>query len=197
MHNFSFVYNYYICDDIKLVAENHKAASTSLAKSILQTYYPEIYQTMDHDKVPFVAYHMQTPSINKCVDKDVYVLVRDPIEKFISLATFMSLESRLDIIIGQLQDMYHPDHIPDFQTDLGHAALNSVFHPQIGFGAGSKNTYYFKYPNQIEDFVHSIGISSPLDQTNVSSKAKIQLNNSQINKLSKIYKEDISLYNSL
>jgi hypothetical protein len=32
---------------------------------------------------------------------------------------------------------------------------------------------------------------------NVSSKTKIQLNNSQINKLSKIYKEDISLYNSL
>lgn len=197
MDNFNFIYKYYICNQEIVVAENHKAASTSIAKSILQTYHKDIFDKLNSDtNIPFYVYHNVIPKTRDCNDKTVYAIVRNPIDRFISLVTFMKLFSLIDTVIDQLQAFKNPDSIPNFQTPHGHFALNEVFHPQIGFGLGAKNLYHIKYSDNLNDLCDKINLPKPLEVLNVSQN-KLSLNTNQIDKLSEIYKEDMELYNSL
>jgi hypothetical protein len=194
VQNFKFHYNYYICNKKILVAENHKAASTSIAKAILQKYYPNKKLATDLD---FRRFHIEIPKAQSCVGKEVCVVVRDPIDRFISLVTFMGLIPMVDTIIDQLSALNNPDDIPEFQTPYGHVALNSLFHPQIGFATEAKKKSYFKYPTGLDSLSNKLGLETPLEKLNITHSNKIILNDDQIQKLSIIYQQDLNLYNEL
>lgn len=198
MQNFKFYYNYYICNSTLLVAENHKAASTSIAKAILAKYYPSLYAGIQSNAtISFRVYHDKTPKTDSCIGKDVVTVIRDPIDRFISLVTFMGLIPMIDTIIDQLSALNNPDDIPDFQTPHGHAALNSVFHPQIEIGKEANKISYFKYSDNLEDFCKAIWVDPPLERINTTKQTKLILTDTQIEKLNTIYEKDLNLYNSL
>jgi len=198
VQNFKFVYNYYICNSTLLVAENHKAASTSIAKAILKKYYPSLYAGMQSNPtITFRDYHNRAPKTDSCIGKDVVTVIRDPIDRFVSLVSFMNLSSSIDTILDQLMDLNDPKNIPEFQTIHGHAALNHIFHPQIEIGKEANKVSYFKYPDGLEDFCKAIWIDAPLEELNVSNKIKPILTDDQIEKLSIIYNKDLELYDSL
>lgn len=191
------MYNYFICDNNTLVAENHKAASSSVSKALLKKFYPDKSDNLS-ENAPFFAYGSFLPATNVCLDKDVYVLYRDPVERFVSLVSFMNLDSnRIDLLLSQMPSILNPSLIPSYQTPHGHIGLQPFFYPQSGFGKGCKNLYRFKFPDQIEEFCDALELEYPLETINKNDNKKIELTEQQLNIIYNIYNEDINIYNSL
>ncbi len=136
------------------VAKIHKAGSTSLAEAIGDTFYPN---KPKEDMVPW----LEKP------DRPVKILMRDPIERFISAITMFN--STVEYALENLLENIH-------------------FIPQSKYLTVGAEIYNF--PEDIENFCKHTGLPS-IPHLRLSTKIKAKITSAQRKKILNYYASDV------
>jgi hypothetical protein len=157
------------------VAMNRKVASSSIARGIIESFYPEIEAEIQTKRYPphktpdNCKWHYRVPK-EEFPSRTPVILVRDPIDRFISGVLFRRIEN-----IDDLLDSLEKNTCKDL-----HFAHQSSF---VGQG------YPFEY---IEDFSRMIGLTRLL-HINRSDGASTTLTKEQIRRIEIHYSKDFEL----
>jgi len=198
------------------IAFNAKVASSSLACSIVKKYYPDKMQNAIEDwnnnwsqysqefkdslpesfQIEFKTDFENSKSFwqNVCPkdyqpNKKVLLAVRDPIERFISTCAYLqadptkvifALENKTKAIIDKHELLVH---------------RNTYFLPQNIYI--SENCKIYKFPNQIKQICQDAGLDYPIPKINEGKFQKPALKEEQINRIKKIYENDVKLFESI
>jgi hypothetical protein len=157
----------YFVTPTKSVALNAKAASTSLAKAIISTFYPE-------KRFVGFAFHLFCPKEAKPT-RPVILVIRDPVSRF---AAAMSQVRRRDAF-ATLDDLEH-----------GALAKDPHFrhqHPLLSSGDA------FALEN-VDAAAAAIGLPTPLEIVNEAVREKPELTDEQQARVLAYYAEDAALY---
>lgn len=175
----------YFCATNFAVAVNYKVASTSLAYSIIDTYYSDIINLEKAPNTPGI-FHQLCPKADLLKDKnkDILLLVRDPVERFKS-AILESGKSDIDDVLFNLDGI----------MISGRSFRDCHFEPQIRLCDVDNNIKLYRYAIDINDMVNDLGLCD-FPHLNKSCDT-VTLSSSQIDKVREIYKEDIKLYNMI
>lgn len=175
------------------VAVNYKVASSSLAVACLKAESPELYATVNnpHGNGDGTAYpegvsfetilpHSLVKKIKRTEADVVYLVVRDPVEKFRSACRMSKLTP--DKALNKLLD-----------DDL----LDPHFLLQSRFVKTRKSVRLYKLED-VEQMALDAGLETPLPKRNESVEGeKPTLTPEQLRKVKKLYRDDIELYNSI
>lgn len=156
----------------------------SLAKAIVQKYYPELMagvntalpleqRFLDDALWLSLAPQTETP------DTPVMLLVRDPIDRFLSAMAMMPHLNVDDTILELRQ--------------YGPLAKDPHFARQSDFSASK----FYQFPDQIEQLCNDAGLPCPLPVINEGVNEKPQLSDSQRRALEGYYAADIKLFSSV
>lgn len=149
------------------IIRNPRVASMATAQAIVQTFYPKESLSTPLD------FYDAVPTSDEPEGK-VYVLIRDPIERFISAVTVLELDLETAI------------------SGLGNGLeLNEHFAPQSNFIFDRA----FQYPAQVADFCAAIGVDA-LPLVNESQNKPV-LTDEQLAILQAFYADDMRLYNGI
>jgi hypothetical protein len=184
--------DYYKVGD-KAVAMNYKVASSSLAVACLKAESPDLYASLhtEHGDGNGTAYpegksfetimpHPFTEKIKVQDSEAVYLVVREPIEKFRSACRMSKIapNKALDKLIGD---------------DL----LDPHFQLQSRFVKTKKPVHLYKLED-VEQMAEDLGLETPLPTRNQGSEEeKPELTPEELRKVKKYYRDDIELYNSI
>lgn len=153
------------------IALNSKVATNSIAKAIVQTYYPDKVEMCiiesDYQWRSFIE-QTDTP------DKPVLMLLRDPIERFVSAVAMLNLDPA-EVI-----------------KDIGSYEPN-YFQPQSLFLDDHPDAKVFLFPSQIDEFCKAAGFPE-LPAINEAKNPKPELTKEQIEFLKEYYATDIKLF---
>lgn len=185
--------DYYKVGD-NAVAVNYKVASSSLAVACLKAESPEKYAVLnnpnhgDGDGTAFpegvsfddIIPHSFTKRIKVKDAQAIYLVVREPIEKFRSacLMSKITPSKALDkLIADNLRD-------PHFQV-------------QSRFVKTRKPVYLYKLED-VEQMAQDLGLETPLPTRNEGSEEeKPELTTEELRRVNKYYRDDVDLYNSI
>lgn len=209
------------------VALNAKVGSSSMARAIIKQFYPEQNKLIrdasypqgqsEHDRL----WHWMCKGKYK-PDKPVVLLVRDPVDRFISACQQIGIQQKdVDMAIDSLINDsslvrgFSGDQNslpPSFLTKRTRRETLLRFHgiktPRPGklqddvhffhqhkYAVG--DTFCFKFPEHIEAAAKFIGLVEPLPQANQAKRQKVQLNNDQIKLVQNYYSIDQALFDSI
>jgi hypothetical protein len=177
------------------VAINPKVGSSSLALGIIRKFYPEInerIQTADypsHISPETMLWHRLLPKEIEPT-KQVVLIIREPIERFISACSFMKLnnaELAIDSLISGTSI---------FNTNNKKIIVSENVHFKKQKRLFRENAILFSIEN-IDEAAQLIGLDLPLFRVNKSDTEKLTLTSEQKNILINFYQEDLELYDSL
>lgn len=177
------------------VAVNYKAGSATLAYEIIKNHYKDLY-VMIHtppgtgNGVAYPAgrgpetsrWHGLCPKADDPRQKDkVLLLVRDPIERFMSACSERTVRD-VDGILSSLED----------GTNVG-----LHFLPQSRLLVEGK-TKLFRFPDQFDDLAAEAGLAPPFVRIkSPRDKADYPLSPAQKKRLKSIYAEDFLIFKSM
>lgn len=148
----------------------------SLAKAIVETHYPHhttaVNTTLpESERFPdeiwlSLAPHTESPT------KPTFLLVRDPIERFLSAVAMLQIS-----LASAIEQLKHPDI---------HMAPQSEY--------VTKNAHTYKFPGSLPLFCAATQLPYPLPCLNRAIHPKPLLNASQRDTLSSFFSKDIQLY---
>ena len=173
------------------IAYNAKVGCTSLSRAIITKYYPE----HEEEVARFIDLHHAGPiSFTKAKKlkyayKPVVLMVRHPVERFISATNQVGIED-IEIAISALEDksLYKLTHVskPIY--------LYQDIHFKSQYSLLSHENHVFRFPEHIKDVEQFLGLGC-MKVLNKSVKPKPPLNDSQIERILSHYKLDMDLYN--
>lgn len=162
------------------VAFNPKAASSTLARSIIRDFYPNIEKKIQNAAkgltIQFVCPKEQIPT------KPVVLILRNPIERFKSAMLQLNL-TNVEEVLNILENNTWP---PSLKNDI---------HFKYQYILVKKNTKIFKL-DDLKMAAQYIGLSIPLLTINEGKGEKPNLTSKQIDRIINYYAIDDKLYNS-
>jgi hypothetical protein len=175
------------------VSLNPKTASSSIARRIIQVYHPNVETSITTAAYPEgknpdnINWHGFCPS-EKTPSKPVALLVRNPVERFLSGVAYLNLD--IDDAINSLANntpvKFKRKELPiltNVHFDFQHLKTWGESH-------------VFKLEEHLNDFVDflQLGFLPTFNQTN---RPKPVITEQQKNIIESVYAEDISFYNSI
>lgn len=198
------------------LAFNAKVASTALAFSIVQKYYPDrlkecldkfnsvvsrlppefiktlpesIQKTIYNDKLDSAAFWQNVCVRTNEPDKPVFLLVREPVERFVSAVAHLQIDA--EKTLTALEN----DERMVFQTLNKKARNDTHLLPQHIYNG--TNTKLYRFPDQLEQLCKDADINYPLPKVNEGKYTKPVLTEDQIKRVKQYYKEDVALFDSI
>jgi hypothetical protein len=165
------------------IAIIYKSGSSSIAKAVVDTYYPKLSNANFH--FPPDGHGINRPGWQgicpKITDpRTSYAAIREPVDRFLSAFAQIG-ENDINKVLTRLEndDFYNP-HLWKQSQGL------------------KEKTKLYKFPHQLEEFADDTGLSYPLPEINDGDShnpPKPELTQEQEDRVKEIYKEDILLYN--
>lgn len=196
---------FYLCAPDLLVALNPKAASSVLAYEIMRTHYPLKFQTL-HEKMTAAGHdpqqatwHNICPKTTDYAGKHAIVPLREPIDRFCAAIKQTGHELNIDRVLDELEQpplpLLDPQYLPVWWQ---HAQLNIHFLPQTRFQhlPEAASVQYFTVPDQLQALAAAAALPWPLTEMNRSGPLPA-LTDTQLARVSAIYADDITFYNSV
>ena len=198
------------------VAFNAKVASTALAFSIVQKYYPErladtlerhrknieglspefiktlpesIQRTIYNDKCDSVAFWQSVCLTKKEPKNPILLLVREPVDRFKSAVAHLQIDPELTISCLESNGKMVFQKLSRYARNDTH-----LLHQHIYNGI---NTKLYKFPYQLEQFCHDAELDWPLPRVNEGKYEKPVLTEDQVKRIEAYYSEDVELFNSI
>lgn len=169
--------------------ENAKTATNSLCYSIVHNDYPELLEGLsDNDKDNPYLWRSLVPQ-TETPNKPVVMLFREPVDRFISAASMNHGLYDIEDIIKSLQaesGAWHEGHLFKRQSDYISRAK-----------ALNLDVAIFKFPHQIDDFLHMVGYDSIPKLNECNSLQKKLLTKSQVDFVNDYYAEDVAFFNQM
>jgi hypothetical protein len=180
------------------VALNAKVASSSLARRIIATYYPETEGKLQRAHYPpgFNANRVQLHGFVAGTyqpDRPVAMLVREPLDRFLSGVAYlnMNLESAIEsLLTGVRTTASHRGSGPrpiNVSTNI-HFARQS----EMPYG----ETHLFRFPDHVFELAALLGIGS-VPRLNVTPKPQPAVTDEQRDAILGHYAADVALYESI
>ena len=175
------------------VALNPKTASSSIARRIIQVYYPQIENSIVTAAYPegknadSLRWHGFCPS-EKTPSKPVALLVRNPLDRFLSGVAYLNIDinSAIDSLVNNTPVHFRKKTLPILTN------VHFEFQHLKTWG----ESHVFKYEEHLSDFVTLLGLGS-LPITNQTERAKPEITEEQRSIIETVYAEDIAFYNSI
>ncbi|WOO43162.1 hypothetical protein [Rubellicoccus peritrichatus] len=169
------------------VAMIGKSGSSSLGKALLEQHFPERmpkFYGADPGNRP--GWQSFVPTTDKPSGK-VYILVRDPVERFISACAQMRCSDRVDKLLDRMEQ----------GEDI--AVKNFHLMKVVQYVREDCDCKFIQFPTGISKLTKALKLSSPIDTVNDASNnpPKPNLTDEQVQRVSAYYKEDLKLYLSL
>lgn len=155
---------YYVLDDC-YIAKNPKVVSEGLGMSVSHSHGIE---GAEHMMYRFLAPTTETP------DKRVLLLMRDPVERFVSAAAQLKCGT-----VAEAFDDLEDEH----------------FIPQVAFTRSGQPTQIYRYPDELERLCDDAGIETP-PVTNKAVK-KLSPTADDIARMRCVFPDDFKLWESL
>lgn len=158
--------------------------------SICYLIYKELYDTKHELPYDNAMQYISKCGLHEVPFKPVVLLIRDPIERFLSAMVHVGLsdvDECLDSLIDGKRIMLF-NKLRRVCEDYHFCKQNALV-----FG----ETYVFRSPDNLREAADLIGITSDLVHLNKAKGPKPSLNNNQIKRLQEYYKEDIAFYTSI
>ncbi|HEX4613843.1 MAG TPA: hypothetical protein VH092_37020 [Urbifossiella sp.] len=163
-----------------MIADNAKVGSSAIARAIVEAYYPDLFnRVIDADAT---WWHQLAPK-TAAPDRPVYVLIRDPVERFRSAMT----QYRLADAGATLARLEAGDPL----------ALDQHFAPQSPFARTGLETHTYRYPDELRRFAAATGLRWPLAQINLTRRPKPDLLPAQEERVRRYYAADVTLWDSV
>lgn len=172
-------------------AYNAKVGCTSFSRAIISRYFPE----HEEEVAKFFSYNRSGPisymlaKKKKYATKPVVLLVRDPIDRFLSAinqVNIFDVDSAIDALerksLYKLTTMSKPVYL---YQDIHFVKQSSLL---------SHVNHLFRFPDHIEHARDLLQIGQ-LELLNKSLKVKQVLNDDQIARINDLYKVDLELFN--
>lgn len=197
------------------VAFNAKVASSALASAIVRKYHPdrlekslseyekkwsqfsdefkaslpEGFQRMFRsDMNDSISFWQNLCTITRNPELPVLLLVRNPVDRFLSGASYLSQD--IDKLLTGLEkddEEYVLESLPIKITK------NTHFIKQSWLIKG--DTRLYRFPDQLEQFCLDAGLDWPLQRINEGANIKPVLTEEQIKRIESYYAEDVKLWN--
>lgn len=175
------------------VSLNPKTASSSIARRIIQVYYPEIENRIitasyPEGKTPSnLRWHGFCPS-EKVPSKPVALLVRNPVDRFLSGVAYLNIDinNALDSLLNNTPIKFRQRELPILTN------IHFEFQHLKTWG----ESHVFKLEEHLQEFVSFLGLES-LPVSNQTELPKPIITEQQKNIIESVYAEDISFYNSI
>jgi hypothetical protein len=176
---------------------NAKVGSTGLARQMLAAFYPEWDHRLRTAAYPpgkgeeILPLHSFVPS-TKTPDRPVLMLVRSPLDRFLSGVAYLELD--LDAAIRSLTT---GERVPG---NRGHRKggirtdTNIHFIPQATMPYGE--THLFRFPDHLEEAVAALGMTLPR-RMNVTPRPKASATEQQRQAILAHYAADVEMYDSI
>ena len=198
------------------IAFNAKVASTALAFSIVQKYYPErltetlerhkknieglspefiktlpesIQRTIYNDKCDSVAFWQSVCLTEKKPNPPILLLVREPVDRFKSAVAHLQIDPEVTISALENNDKMI------FQKLLRNARNDTHLLPQHIYNGPQTKCY--RFPDQLENLCRDAELDWPLPKVNEGKQVKPILTDEQIKRVEAYYAEDVELYRSI
>lgn len=175
------------------IACNAKVGCTTMANAILKQFYPEIIKKIEEDKIKNPDYiprwigHCQRAIFP---EKPVVLLVRNPVERFISALSQFNIQD-CSLVIDALhknEKFPFPNSKPTFIRQDPHFRLQS----ELLYG----ESHLFKFPDHIHEAMKFVGIDFNPEHLN-KAKEKISLTKDQLDFIQFYYYDDIKLFEQI
>lgn len=174
-----------------------KVASTTTARVIVETFYPELidfvknnagFPNENWDDTPI--WQLACPkTLNPT--KPIVSLMRDPVLRFKSAIVQTGIVDPSQAIQAiRNNQLWQFPHLSDAHT----LKDNPHFKPQSSWFINQVNL--FKFPDHLNDFFNFIGITSSIPNLN-QSNVTLNLPNNILNLVELFYSKDISIYNNI
>lgn len=152
------------------IAQNHKAASSSLAAAICAAYYPILLEQTNGMPMMcrFIAPRVAQPN------KLVRMLVRDPVERFQSACARLNMS--IDAALDDMNDVH--------------------FTPQIEYTKHGQETVYYRFPDGLEKLCEDAGLDNP-PHLNTHTREKPVPTTEQLARIEVYYAQDLELFGRL
>lgn len=199
------------------VAFNAKVASSALASSIVRKYHPErLQKALDDyeknwsqfsqefkDSLPesfqkmfrndmdnSISFWQNLCTITKNPEKTVLLAFRDPVDRFVSGATY--LQQDVDKLLTGLENNDNEFVLEKIPMEI---RKNTHFIKQSWLIYG--DTKIYRFPDQLEQLCKEAKLEWPLKKINETKYKKIILTKEQEDRVRTYYVEDINLWNSI
>jgi hypothetical protein len=174
-----------------------RSGTSSLGLMSLKTFYPERLQFAPANVRCGIAHRLNDYEIGKELPNGCLVMVRNPIERFVSLLNRFSIS--IDKAICWLYWFYDFGDRPKNtdRADLEFSKLVEVYHlaPLSYFIQDFNKVYPVIFPD-FQKAANYLGLNYNIEHINISEK-KINLTLEQESLIRKIYNKDIELWESL
>jgi hypothetical protein len=175
------------------VALNPKTASSSIARRIIQVYYPQIENSIITAAYPEgknpdnLRWHGICPS-EKIPSKPVVLLVRNPLDRFLSGVAYLNIDinNAIDSLVNNTPVQFRKKSLPILTN------VHFEFQHLKTWG----ESHVFKLEEHLNDFVAFLGLGS-LPVSNQTEQTKPTITEEQKNIIETVYSEDIAFYNSI
>lgn len=160
-------------------------ATNASCYAILAADFPELLaEISEEEKTDNPFCYRNRIDQTDAPDKPILMLMREPVDRFISRASMNHGVHDVDEIIESLR------------TGEGWAAESHVFHRQVDYVIKGSTTI-FKFPEQLQEFCQAAGFDYPLPKINEANGEKKILTEAQLAFVREYYKADLSLWGSL
>jgi hypothetical protein len=198
------------------IAFNAKVASSALASSIAHKHYPDLLEAaknrydqtwsqlsdnfknslpdsfkkmLAEDWDSSKSFYQNVCPRTSSPDKHVLLLVRNPIDRFACTVAYMSIDVEDTIVALEKKEKRILDKIPCL------VYRNTHFLPQHIYLDNNPTAY--KYPDGLQSLCECADLDWPLRRINTGKNQKPNLTEHQMQRVAKIYEEDMKLFNSL
>ncbi len=171
----------YLISKTHCIANNAKCHTNAICRAIINRDFPEIVEEIRTlDSAPELIHRSYVETTEE-PHLPVIMLMRDPIDRFISAAS-MNDALELDDIFADLQNggEWTEDHVMLRQSDYVRPGIK-----------------IFQFPDQARQFCEEAGFKFPLATLNKNKGEKITLTEEQLAIVKEYYAEDIKLFSSL
>jgi hypothetical protein len=199
------------------IAFNAKVASSALASAIVRKYHPErlekvlaeyeekwsifsddfkaslpeSFQRMFRsDMNDSISFWQNLCTITRNPELPVLLLVRNPIDRFLSGASYLSQD--IDKLLTGLESNDQKYILESLPIEI---ANNTHFIKQSWLIKGETRLY--RFPDQLEQFCLDAGLEWPLQRINEGKNVKPVLTEEQIKRIESYYAEDVELFKSI
>lgn len=177
-------------------AYNAKVGISSFARAIITKYFPEhesyVKQLLD-ENIENHHRHLYFNLVKKVATayKPVILMVRNPIDRFISAMNYLQVEN-IEDALNALENK-NKIKIPICSKPI-YLYQDVHFRKQITYL--SHENYLFRFPEHINEAAQLINIQS-IPKLNSSRTLKKELNENQKNRILQYYQKDLQLYQSI
>lgn len=189
------------------IAYINKVGSASTARAIIKAYpaainpmYPDYEATITDPLAQYpigknadnTQWQNMIPSTT-APTKPVFMLVRDPVQRFLSSMARIQIED-IDGTITALNGGTTVMNISGYNIMPDN---NWHFYKQVNFTKSGQPTKMYRFPDQLAQFCADTGLAMPFPLINAATNPKPTLTTAQTTALQAYYADDVALFNGI